>query len=236
MTQAELARYIGLNAQWINCLVRGREPISNDTELRLRAFVGDLANGKHPEPLAKKPSRPNFEKASDVPLPDAVRDALLSDPLTHKHFRVFIEHLMDLGITQRMLAEWWGYSSKHVNKIAYGRYGEIPHRGANRLREIFGLPAVAVDWTPPPIPKLGKIPATPEIEALFNSGEFGIAELRIVVEYLRKTYRFEVCKLSQWLGFSQCHLSNVLGGCVKSVTFKGRLRSIFAFAQNGGGE
>jgi len=238
MTQAELARYLGLCAGWINTVVCGREPISSDTDLKLRAFIQSLAEGKHPQPVDKKALRPQFLHASDVPLPDEVRAALMHDPLLHEHFRVFADHLIELGITRRTLAEWWGYKWKFINELAWGRYKHTPRRGANRLREIFGLPQIeAVDWTPQKMPKPGEIPAPPEIEALFDGREFGIIELRAVLKYLRQTFRFETYEISRWLGYGTCYLGNdVLKGRAKTITFTPRLRALFAFAQTGGVE
>jgi len=245
MTQTELSRYLGFSVDWINAIVRGREPVSSDTDVRLRAFIQDLANGKHPEPLTRAQLAPQFKSPSDVPLPDEVRAALSQHPLRHKNFRVLIDYLMSLGVTQVRLAEWWGFRPKRVNELAYGRY-EVPYRAANRLREIFGLPFTKEIIKPVVVERIvvttkarvlnaGQLPASAEVRAAIESDLFGKDQLRIVLNYLRSELNISQRTVEKWLGLAHDRLSHTLAGH-RRITCRAALRSLFAFAQTGGAE
>jgi integrase len=79
--QCELARGIGFNPQWVNTMVRGRAPLSNDAQMRVRTFFEQLSHGKTPTPLPKREIL-KFDHPSQIPLPEEAMTALYHFPMT----------------------------------------------------------------------------------------------------------------------------------------------------------
>jgi integrase len=136
ITGQELARGIGTHPQWLSVVILGKRPMSDQTELRIRLYVQQVAEGKTPKPFQKFP--PLYERAADVPLSDEAIAALSHVPLTAADLKVLAECLAQFGVTQIKLAGWWGYRYKFYCKMRFcGK--RIPVLGAAKLRAIFGV-------------------------------------------------------------------------------------------------
>lgn len=236
--QFELARGIGYNAIWVNALVRGRSPLSPATEMRIRAFVQQLAQGELPTPAAKEELKPpQFKTPADIPLTDGARAALLHNPLTASDLLVLAECLSQFGITQVQLSAWWGYNYKFYRKMRYCEKA-IPPQGAARLRAIFGLaPYPSVDNPRSSLDMVGEFRTTPRIVELFAAEQFGAAHVREITDYLRSVYGVTFLALEDWLGLTRGSVWKMRNGQLKmKVDTRSALRAAFTFeAEQTGG-
>ncbi|HEY2883115.1 MAG TPA: tyrosine-type recombinase/integrase, partial [Pirellulales bacterium] len=95
-------------------------------------------------------------------------------------------------------------------------------------------PAPTSAWAAPTAPIPGAIPASPEIEKLFDGRPFTVADFVIVQRYLRDNFGIKNRTLSIWLGYKKRdHLSKIVWRQSK-INFASRLRKLFVFAQEGG--
>jgi transcriptional regulator with XRE-family HTH domain len=246
ITQAELARRLGLCAGYIQDIVRDRSPVSSDTDTRLRAFVQDLADGIDPKPLVKEQLEPQFKTPSDVPLPDEVRAALSQHPLSHENYRVFIDYLMSIGIRQKKLSEWWGYNLNRIYEFSCGTYGHIPHRGADRLRALFELPTLLQMYKPAPVRmqyggtkrKPGTIPLTPEFREWIMAEAMTKNQFREIIDHLKREYGLSRRTIATWMLISSSYIGQLY--CNESIRItkyiQPRFVAVFDFAQTGGAE
>jgi plasmid maintenance system antidote protein VapI len=138
ISQTELAKGTGYCLDWVNTLVRARKHIGSDAEIRLRAFVQQLAEGREPTPLTNEQLRPTIPGPLDVPLSSQAVNALGRSSFGTAELRVLVECLRGCEITQITLAEWWGYPYKAVRNMSSGER-RIPAKAAERLREIFAI-------------------------------------------------------------------------------------------------
>ena len=218
----------------MNTILCGREPISETTEARFRVFMQQLAEGKAPAPVDRQEVQRQFDNAADVPLSDEATAAISTEPFTKVELAVLVNCLTEHSVTQTKLAEWWGYRPSFFRYMRNGRK-PIPRKAADRLRVLFGLPSLLPVISEMRPRELSKIPGTPAIAALFDSEPFGAAEIKAVFLYLRREYCIYQPKVAEWLGMSKSNLGAMAGG-EHAVTIRSALRSIFAFAQDGGAE
>jgi plasmid maintenance system antidote protein VapI len=236
ITQRELARGTGLSEDWLSLVILGKEVMSASTELKIRYYVEDVSEGKTPMPKMKDQLWPQYRNPKDIPLTEGIVSALAVHPMTSEALTELTIWLASLGITQMKLSEWWCLNYNNVRDMRAGRR-KISTRSANRLRELFGLPPVVIDYTPPKIPEFGAIPAPPEIQSLLERRKIGKQEVQAVIDYLQLNYGFESTKLSRRLGYGKQYVSSVVHGYISvNHIFAKRLRSLFAFAQTGGAE
>jgi integrase len=234
ISQTELARGIGLCLVWVNRVVRGHQPISEDTEKRLRWFMEQVAKGEPPKPLAKWKLRPHFRSPASIPITDEVRGALSHHPLTAADLKILLDCLRSFGVTQMQLAKWWGYKLAFLKEMRYCSR-PIPLRGAHRLRLLFGVAHQNRD------PFLAKRDLwkcrRQEIFDLLEQEEFGPAELRTVRAFLRDSFGINEARLAKSLGTNTKTLCDMAHGR-KRFSFRIALRrfvySLIAPRQIGG--
>jgi plasmid maintenance system antidote protein VapI len=228
ISQTELARSIGVAIDTINRIVRDRKPASEIMKSRLLAFMQQLAEGKPPSPVERNRIHPVIEKPSDVVLSDEAAMALLHVPFTHVELGVLVDCLAASGVTQVKLAKWWGYCGSYYRYLRNSRK-PIPARGADRLRVLFGLPSLlpVVEESAVKTREPGKIPIPPEIAALFDREPFESAELKVIINYLRRECGITQTAVCGWLNISTNHLDCMLHRN-RSVKIRSALRGMFA--------
>lgn len=228
--QTTLARYIGRNAQWMNRILVGAQPLSPSTEARIRRFVQQLADGIVPTPPADDAPEP----LALAPIGDEVRQAISRNPLTRTELALLVESLSEIGITQTRLAKDWGLKASFYWKLRNGKKS-IPKLAAVKLRVLFGLQpgliAVPEAALCPRVP--GKIPATRQIERLFERESFGPDELRIVLHYLRTQIGINSTEVDRWLGLPSDYLTEAGRGRRRRIPVAA-LRCLFDFARKDG--
>jgi integrase len=232
--QVELARGIGFNAVWVSAIICGRAALSSDGEMRVRAFFEQLSQGRSSTPAPKK-ELPHFEKLSDVPLTDEAVAALSHFPMVASDLATIGRCLAEHGVTQTRLAEWWGYKRQAYGKFRYGQK-PIPLAGADRLRELFGMPRLMPpDWRNRKIVfdhEPGNLPITPSIAAMFEREHFGHTELQAVVKYLRQELKIQLQQISKWVGRCPRMFGLYVRGEYEleksQIDFRSALRSLFA--------
>lgn len=236
--QCELARGIGFHPQWVNTIVRGRKPLSNDAQMRVRTFFQQLSQGKTPAPLPPREIMV-FNSPLDVPLTEEVKTALYHHPLKKSDLETLSRCLSDLGITQAKLAEWWGIKRQFYGKMRYGAR-PIPDSAADRLRELFGLLKICPPRTAPTpvIYAPGKLPMSPAISAIFERKEFGAPEFQEIVCYLRRHLGVSMAKISVWLHYDPSHFGELVRGAYDfrktRIDMRAGLRRLFADPAEGG--
>ncbi len=172
-----------------------------------------------------KPAKPVFTHATEVPLTDEVRTALLVHPLTDVELALLVGHLTAHGISQSKLAGWWGVAFKRYQDYRYG-YREITLASADKLRRAFDLPLQSRpdDGVIP----LGSLPATPEIAEALTAPSFGANELDCVVSYAKRQLGIRNWKLAHNIGFHANYVQRMRAGSLPvSSGMQERLRELF---------
>jgi hypothetical protein len=206
-------------------------------DLRFRHFMLRLSEGRTPTPLAKEELRTQFDNPREFPLSDEALAALDHQPLTAADLRVVVDCLKESGVLQATLAKWWGYEFKRLREMLCGSM-KIPKRGADRLREIFGL-APKLRSELPPAPAYAnnrQLPVNPEVKAIFDSPEFGGPQLRELTTHLRRKHGITQKQLNAWLRPAHKFIGSYSYRFTNSPGLRASLRQLFAFKSEGGAQ
>lgn len=169
-------------------------------------------------PMPRPERRPSIVKRSeravvaprDLPMTDAVRAAMLSNP---PDIGTVDQWLREHGIRPRQIAEWWGYQTKSYRNFLCGAKS-ISLESANRLRDLFGLPAIRDESTPykPDTIKSRSLPAPPTLLATLGATSLGAYELRKVIHYIRDELGFAPTMVALTIGINFDRLNEMLRG------------------------
>jgi integrase/plasmid maintenance system antidote protein VapI len=226
VSQRELAKGVGLHAGYVHRVVIGRQKLGGDFEERCRHYIGQLADGLPPTPLARNQLRPAYDRPADVPLDDASATALRNHPFTATDLAAVIASLAELGVTQARLAVWWGFKPRHYEKLRAGER-RITLAAANRLRTLFGVAPIADLLPPAPSRELGRLIPTPRAREFLQNGTLDHDTLRAILAELKEHYRIRAIDVSKWLGYERSHITDILTSG-KPIKFAVRLRGLFA--------
>jgi integrase/plasmid maintenance system antidote protein VapI len=197
--------------------------LSDASKRIYRPAVGPVAKEKAPPtPKSTKPE----PTSADVTLSPGAREALQHVPLTASDLAVLAECLKSQGVTQTRLAEWWGYKLKFYQNMRYGRKA-VPHKAANRLREMFGLSAMLLPTVTPKIDE-HSVPASQVILAILNREKWIAADVRTVLDYVCNELGLTQTYVAQAIGTTCEALSDMKSGGRRATDeMVARLRGLF---------